>query len=200
MTELLEPGDDRDVVRFGRARLIASSRPILEHEVSSIVCPANRRGVMGVGIAGAIRMAGGIEIEREAMAKAPLGLGTAVATSAGLLEQRGVTIIIHAVVSDALGSPTRADIVRHATIAALRIADANRVKSIGMPPLGSGVASFDLTGAMVFALMIEEIVAHLRRFTSRLERVVLVCRDDREVREIRNIMRAARELWDGLRV
>ncbi len=200
MTELLEPGDDKDVVRFGRARLIASSRPILEHEVSSIVSPANRRGVMGVGIAGAIRMAGGIEIEREAMAQAPLGLGTAVATSAGLLEQRGVTIIIHAVVSDALGSPTRADIVRHATIAALRIADANRVKSIAMPPLGSGVASFDLTGAMVFALMIEEIVAHLRRFTSRLERVVLVCRDDREVREISNIMRAARELWDGLRV
>lgn len=200
MTELLEPGDDKDVVRFGRARLIASSRPILEHEVSSIVSPANRRGVMGVGIAGAIRMAGGIEIEREAMAQAPLGLGTAVATSAGLLEQRGVTIIIHAVVSDALGSLTRADIVRHATIAALRIADANRVKSIAMPPLGSGVASFDLTGAMVFALMIEEIVAHLRRFTSRLERVVLVCRDDREVREISNIMRAARELWDGLRV
>lgn len=200
MTELLEPGDDKDVVRFGRARLIASSRPILEHEVSSIVSPANRRGVMGVGIAGAIRMAGGIEIEREAMAQAPLGLGTAVATSAGLLEQRGVTIIIHAVVSDALGSPTRADIVRHATIAALRIADASRVKSIAMPPLGSGVASFDLTGAMVFALMIEEIVAHLRRFTSRLERVVLVCRDDREVREISNIMRAARELWDGLRV
>lgn len=200
MTELLEPGDDKNVVRFGRARLIASSRPILEHEVSSIVSPANRRGVMGVGIAGAIRTAGGIEIEREAMAQAPLGLGTAVATSAGLLEQRGVTIIIHAVVSDALGSPTRADIVRHATIAALRIADANRVKSIAMPPLGSGVASFDLTGAMVFALMIEEIVAHLRRFTSRLERVVLVCRDDREVREISNIMRAARELWDGLRV
>jgi O-acetyl-ADP-ribose deacetylase (regulator of RNase III) len=200
MTELLEPGDDKNVVRFGRARLIASSRPILEHEVSSIVSPANRRGVMGVGIAGAIRTAGGIEIEREAMAQAPLGLGTAVATSAGLLEQRGVTIIIHAVVSDALGSPTRADIVRHATIAVLRIADANRVKSIAMPPLGSGVASFDLTGAMVFALMIEEIVAHLRRFTSRLERVVLVCRDDREVREISNIMRAARELWDGLRV
>jgi len=200
MTELLELGDGKDVVRFGRARLIASSHPMLEHEVSGVVSPANRRGVMGVGIAGAIRMAGGIEIEREAMAKAPLGLGTAVATGSGLLEQRGVTIIIHAVVSDALGSPTRADIVRHATIAALRIADANRLKSIAMPPLGSGAASLDLTGAMVFALMIEEIVAHLRRFTSRLERVVLVCRDDREAREIGNILREARELWDGLRL
>ena len=193
-------GDDEDAVRFGRALLIASTRPILNHQVMAIVTPANRRGAMGVGVAGAVRMAGGIEIEREAMAKAPLGLGLALATGPGLLGSRGVVKVIHAVVSDSLGSPTRVETIRQATAAALQVADEARLKSIAMPLLGSGMAAQGLTGAMGFALMIEEMVAYLRRFPSRLERIVLVCGDAREVREVGRMLREARVMWDDLRV
>ncbi len=200
MSEPFELGDDEVGVRFGRAVLIASARPILDHHVQAIVSPANRRGVMGVGIAGAIRMSGGIEIECEAMSRAPLGLGTAIATSPGLLASQGVIEIIHAVVSDSLGSPTRVDIVRHATVASLKLADDKRLKTIALPPLGSGISALGLTGPTIFALIIEEIVAHLRRFTSRLERVVLVCRDAREVRDVGMTLRDARVLWDELKV
>jgi len=40
----------------------------------------------------------------------------------------------------------------------------------------------------------------LRRFSYRLERVVLICRDDRELRDVTAIVHEARELWDGLRI
>ncbi|MGI8486114.1 MAG: macro domain-containing protein [Thermomicrobiales bacterium] len=200
MSEPYELGDGEDAVRFGRALLIASARPILDHQVMAIATPANRRGAMGVGVAGAVRMAGGIEIEREAMAKAPLGLGTALATGPGMLGSRGVVEVIHAVVSDSLGSPTRAETIRQATAAVLQVADEARLKSIAMPPLGSGMAAQGLTEAMGFALMIEEMVAYLRRFSSRLERIVLVCGDAREVREVGKLLREARVLWGELLV
>lgn len=187
-------------MRFGRTLLAASASELLDHHAEAIVCPANRRGVMGVGLAGVIRHGGGIEIEREAMAMAPLTIGTAVSTTPGSLSGRGVKIVIHAVVSDALGAPTRQDIVRRATTAALELADRHRVRSIVIPPLGSGLGPGRLPTDVVTAVMIEEIVAHLRRFTSRIERITLVLTDSGDVAEAISIIQEARKLFWGLRV
>jgi hypothetical protein len=46
--------------------------------------------------------------------------------------------------------------------------------------------------------MIEEIVAHLRRFHSRIERIVLLCQDERDVFATRQGLHEARVLWPGL--
>lgn len=190
-----EPG-----VRFGRTVVLASSDSPFSHRVDAIVAPANRRGVMGVGTAGLVRLEGGQEIEREAMERAPLTLGTAVVTTSGRLAERGTRAIIHAVVADALGSPTRETIVRDALTAVLEIADHEKVRSIAIPPLTSGQASSSLQGETVFLVMIEEIVAYLRRFTSRLDRIVLICTDEREVRRLDHALAEARRMWWGLRV
>lgn len=187
-------------VRFGRTLLGASAASLLDLQAEAIVCPANRRGVMGVGLAGVIRHAGGIEIEREAMALAPLSIGTAVPTDPGSLSERGVKIIVHAVVSDALGAPTRRDIVRGATTAVLELADRRRVRSIVIPPLGSGLGPGRLPTNVVTAVMIEEIVAHLRRFTSRIERITLVLSDSGDVADALTAIQEARKLFWGLRV
>jgi hypothetical protein len=48
--------------------------------------------------------------------------------------------------------------------------------------------------------MIEEIVAYLRRFTCRLDRIALAQHDPREAEEIRRALIEARELWWGLTV
>lgn len=185
-------------VRFGRTFIHPVAGPVLAQQVEAIVCPANRRGVMGAGITGRIRMAGGIKIEREAMALAPLTVGSAISTTAGLLDRHGVRFIIHAVVSDALGAPTRLDIVRHATTSALTEADRRRVKSVLLPPLGSGLGPGRLPTGTVAVAMIEEIVAYLRRFTCRLDRIVLSQHDLREAEEIRQALVEARDLWWGL--
>ena len=70
-------------------------------------------------MAGAIARAAGEELQRESAAKAPIGLGEAVATSAGDMPSRWV---IHATTME-LGGPTSADIIRRATAATLGKAD-----------------------------------------------------------------------------
>jgi O-acetyl-ADP-ribose deacetylase (regulator of RNase III) len=192
---LHEPG-----VRFGRTLVVPTADSLFGIEVDAIISPANRRGVMGVGVAGLIRLQGGPEIEREAMAHAPLTLGTAIATTSGNLAGKGTRAIIHAVTSDALGAPTREDTIRRATTAALELADRSRLRAIAVPPLGTGPGPGRFGSDAVFLIMIEEIVAHLRRFTSRLDRIVLVCRDQREVRAIESALTEARRLWWGLQV
>lgn len=190
-----EPG-----VRFGRTVVIPSADSLFSHQVDAIVAPANRRGVMGVGTAGLVRLEGGQDIEREAMAHAPLILGTAVVTTSGKLAARGTRAIIHAVVADALGSPTREQTIRDATTAVLEAADKARVRSLAMPALASGKVSSSLDDDAAFLVMIEELVAYLRRFTSRLDRVVLICHDEREVRALDHALAEARRMWWGLRV
>lgn len=192
---LQEPG-----VRFGRTLVIPSAGTVFEHHLAAIATPANRRGVMGVGVAGQIRIHGGAEIEREAMARAPLTVGSAVVTSAGKLAGQGTRAVIHAVVSDALGTPTREHVLREATLATLEAADRHRLRSLALPPLGNGPSLSHYGRDAVLLVMAEEVVAHLRRFTSRLERVVLICHDPREARELEHALIEARRRWWGLKV
>jgi O-acetyl-ADP-ribose deacetylase (regulator of RNase III) len=177
---------------------VARTGSAFDHQVEAIVCAANQRGVTGVGMAGALRLGGGTEIEREIMSHAPLIPGHAYVTGAGALNQRGVRYVIHAVVLADLGAPARQEDVRRATTAALWELDKLGVQTVSMPPLGAGLGTGALTTTRVRLLMIEEIVAHLRRFHSRIERIVLLCQDDRDVAATRQGLLEARVLWPGL--
>ena len=57
-------------------------------EADAVANAANDRLWMGAGVAGALKRAGGDEVEREAMALGPIPLGSAVATTAGRLPAR----------------------------------------------------------------------------------------------------------------
>ena len=191
---------EEETIRFGRTVFVVSSRPILNQNVAGLVIPANRSGAMGVGIAGSIRNAGGFDIEREAMAKAPLALGTAVATTSGALTDQGIRAIIHAVVTDALGTPVdRPGTVRRAMDATLLLAEAMRLRTLAIPSLGGSMASIGLDGPGAFALMIDEAAAYQRRFSSRIERIVFVGRDEREARAVRSLLQDVYSDWGGTR-
>ena len=56
---------------------------IAQQEADGIVNAANNHLWMGAGVAGAIKRAGGREIEAEAVAKGPIPIGEAVATGGG---------------------------------------------------------------------------------------------------------------------
>ncbi len=198
MSRTISPDAPSSGVRFGRTTIVAAAGGLFDQEVDAIVSPANQRGVMGAGIAGRIRLAGGIDIERAAMAHAPLTVGTAIATTSGDLARNGIRTVIHAVVSDGLGAPTRLDIVRNATGAALREADRQRVKSLLLPLLGAGLGTGRLPGGTVSPAMIEEMIAHLRRHTSRLDRIVLHLADTREAEANHRLLLDARDVWWGL--
>jgi len=109
-------------------------------EADAIANAANNHLWMGSGVAGALLRAGGVEIEREAVAQGPVEVGTAVATTAGRLRAR---YVIHgAVMGQDLA--TDADLVRRTTRACLALADELGCTSLALPAFGTGVGGFPL--------------------------------------------------------
>ena len=109
---------------------------ITQITADAIVNPANSYGYMGGGVAGALKKFGGIEIEQEAAEQAPIPIGHAVLTRAGLLKCRQ---IIHAPTMHQPAEPTTSGNVREATRAALQLADDEGFEKIAMPGMGTGV-------------------------------------------------------------
>lgn len=184
-------------VRFGRTIVAAVVGDVLGQGTDGIVVMANRRGVLGTAAVGALRSLGGSEIEREAMARAPLELGSAIVTEAREVEGRGALAIVHAVVQPALGQAARLDDVRRGTFAALVAADEHRLRSLAFPLLGVEVGlGRALDPAAVATAIVDELVGAVRRAAVRLERVVIVCRyPDHAEAATEAIVRARERAW-----
>lgn len=132
-------------------------------EVDAIANAANDRLWMGSGVAGAIKRAGGEEIEREAVGLGPIPVGDAVATGAGQLVAKHV---IHGAV---MGQDLRTDeeLVARTTRRVLEVADELGARSLAMPAFGTGVGGFPLEDCARI------MVAEARRYEpAGLERVV----------------------------
>ena len=109
-------------------------------EVDAIANAANNHLWMGAGVAGAIKRAGGEEIEREAVAKGPIEVGDAVATGGGRLKAKHV---VHGAV---MGQDlkTNAELVARTTRRCLEVADELGARSLALPAFGTGVGGFPL--------------------------------------------------------
>jgi O-acetyl-ADP-ribose deacetylase (regulator of RNase III) len=138
-------------------------------ETAAIVNAANNYLWMGSGVAGAIKRAGGPTIEKEAIGKAPVEVGKAVATGAGSLKTR---YIIHAVV---MGQTLHTDEakIRNATRSALALAEEMKLDSISFPALGTGIGAFEIHHCA--RILIEETISFLAGKTGlKLVRFVLL--------------------------
>ena len=109
-------------------------------EVDAVANAANDRLWMGAGVAGALKRAGGEEIEQEAVAQGPIPLGSAVATTAGRL--RASHVLHGAVMGQDLR--TNADLVGRTTKSCLELADELGARSLALPAFGTGVGGFPL--------------------------------------------------------
>src|SRR3954454_20534274 len=112
-------------------------------EVDAIANAANTALKHGGGVAGAIARAGGRIIQDESDDLAPIGLGEAVATSAGEMPS---TWVIHAATMH-LGGPTSAEIIRTATASTLAKADELGARSLALVAFGTGVGGFPVDEA-----------------------------------------------------
>src|ERR687888_824231 len=138
-------------------------------EVDAIANAANTRLLHGGGVAGAISRAGGPEVQRESDAKAPIGLGEAVETTAGDMPAR---YVIHAATME-LGGPTSGTIIERATESTLAKADQLGCRSLALVAFGTGVGGFPLDEAA--RLMVDAARGHEPR---SLERVVFAVHGD----------------------
>lgn len=187
--------DQSLALRFGRTTVSVIVGDLLATGAQAIVIPANRRGMMVAGAAGQIRLRGGFSVERELMRRAPLTLGTSVATTSGELAGTGPSLVLHAVIFDDLGGSTRLDLVERALEEALASADRHRVRSLAIPPVGAGLGEGRLRRDEVFAIAVGVVAAHLRRYVSRMDRIELVCDDAREARDVHAMVQEAHTLW-----
>jgi O-acetyl-ADP-ribose deacetylase (regulator of RNase III) len=151
-------------------------------DVDAIANAANNELWMGAGVAGAIKRAGGEEIEREAVAKGPIGIGEAVATGGGRLKARWV---IHGAVMGR-DLKTNADLVRRTTESCLRVADELGAESLALPAFGTGVGGFPLDECA--EIMVETVRAYE---PSALNRVVFAVFGDEARRAFANALEGA---------
>jgi O-acetyl-ADP-ribose deacetylase (regulator of RNase III) len=149
---------------------MAISIDIVQGDITKIECDAlvnaaNNHFWMGGGVAGALKRAGGPEIEAEAMKQGPAKVGEAVVSGAGKLKAK---YVIHAAV---MGQDlqTDAEKVRLATRNSLKRAGELGVKCIAFPALGTGVGGFPLDECA--RIMLDE-VRKLKN--SSLEKVMFV--------------------------
>jgi len=135
----------------------------------AIVNPANSFGYMGGGVAGAIKRVGGVEIENEAIAKAPIPVGTAVETTA---ENLPCTFVIHAPTMEQPAMRIGVDNVRDATRAALELGVELNLKTIAIPGMGTGVGGVSVDDAA------EAIVSIAKTFENSFETIYLIDRNE----------------------
>ncbi|MDD4857213.1 MAG: macro domain-containing protein [Candidatus Krumholzibacteria bacterium] len=145
-----------DVNKFtteiGEVGIKARQGDITSLFADAIVNPADPRGTMADGVAGAIKAAGGGDIEKEAVAKAPIAVGAAVATTAGGLSN---LYVIHVAVASEPGGASSAENVKLAASAALKLAEELKMESIAIPGLGTGagkVSAEESAGAILEAV------------------------------------------------
>src|SRR4029079_13424546 len=150
-------------VRVPRMNLEVVEGDITELEVDAVANAANNELWMGAGVAGAIKRAGGADIEQEPVAQPPIALGQAIATGAGNLRAKHV---VHAAV---MGQDlqTSAGLISQATRRTLEVADELGAHSLAMPAFGTGVGGFPIERCA--ELMVTEARACA---SANLERVV----------------------------
>lgn len=159
---------------------------ICKEKADVIVNAAGTNLYMGGGVAGALKRAGGEEIEREALKKAPAKLGEVIVTGAGKLNAK---YVFHAAAQPHYGNyKATEESVRDALRKALRKAEAFGCESIAIPAIGCGIAGLEVEkGARV-------ILEELKNFKGKylwFARVVLFSVGDysvfeRELKELGN--------------
>ena len=146
----------------------------------AIVNPANSFGYMGGGVAGAIKRVGGIEIEKEAVSKAPIDVGSAVITTAGMLP---CTFVIHAPTMEKPAMRIPVENVAKATFAALTLAEQLKIKRIAIPGMGTGV------GGVAPADAARAMINVAREFENKFDSIIFVDRNDSMIDAFRSVLK-----------
>ena len=116
-----------------------------------------------------IKSVGGTKIEKEAIAQAPIFIGSAVATTAGTLPCR---FVIHAPTMKKPAMKIPVENVAKATQAALKLGNEMQIKNIAIPGMGTGV------GGVLPQDAAKAMIAVVKKFEESFENIYLIDRND----------------------
>lgn len=153
---------------------------ITEQDTEAIVNAANTHLRMRSGVAGAIKVKGGEDIERDAISKSPLEMSDIMVTDVGTPRR----LIIHAAV---MGEDLKTDEekVSLGTETNLIRAVEKNLSIISFPALGTGVGGFPLKAAV--KAMLGTVIEYVRGHTD-LTPVRFVLFDERNESMFRNVL------------
>ena len=157
---------------MAREHIVIKQGDITRETTGAIVNAANTDLQLGAGVAGAIRRAGGPEIQKECDRIGTIPLGEAAITTGGNLKAR---YVIHAA-SMGLGGPlTTETSLRDSVKNSLLRAHEKGLKSIAFPAIGTGVAGFPVDRCA--EILLGEIDRFLRETDTSIETVHLILFD-----------------------
>lgn len=172
------------VIRIGQGDITSQS-------TEAIVNAANEHLEHGGGVAGAIVRRGGESIQAESRQwvreHGIVATGTAAITGAGILDAR---FVIHAV-GPVWGQGNDQTLLANAVESALALADENKIKSISIPGISSGIfgGPKDICAAIILQASLEYCAHHPQ---STLKEIYFCNIDDQTVAAF---VKAARELF-----
>jgi O-acetyl-ADP-ribose deacetylase (regulator of RNase III) len=158
--------DSGSEFRVGDLTVSLSVGDLAAVRAAVIVNAANVGLDMRIGVAAALRDAGGDVIEQEAMTQAPSAMGAVVWTAAGALQARWVAHAVSAI--------DGAICLGRCTLRALIGAELRAADSIAFPALGTGVGGVPMALGAKRTLEAIRTFARLRPAHVRSVRVVLV--------------------------
>lgn len=157
-------------LRCGSARIAFHHGNPLDQPSEALYVSINARGVMASGLPGAIRLAAGVDFERELRSHGALLAGNAYLVGPWGLSNRGVATIVCGVTTIEPGlPPKRAYITSALAMAFDLLADAG-TRSVTFPEVGTHIPGISFAGAA--AILVSELTSALRRRT-RLTNVVI---------------------------
>lgn len=108
---------------------------VAQPDADAVVNSANTNLRLGSGVAGAIHTAAGPELETFCRPFAPLAAGSALITPGFKLPNPWV---IHVVAASFVNNPD-AGVLEQALESMMKVANANNIKSLAMPAIGTGI-------------------------------------------------------------
>jgi O-acetyl-ADP-ribose deacetylase (regulator of RNase III) len=167
-----------EALQVGALRITTRVGDIAKAEVDGIVSSANSGFVMDVGVAKALRDAGGESIAEEARAVGAQPLGSCRATHAGRLACRRV---LHAV-----SAWNEVSCVARASQRAFLLAETEGLRTLAIPAVGTGAARVSLESSATSLASALEL--HLRLGGSRLKQIDFVLFDDEKRRTFEEVL------------
>ena len=166
-------------VEVAGSRIVVLAGDLTRQDVDAVVNAANARLQHGGGVAAAIAIGGGPQIQRESdrwvKERGPLTDGEAAVTTAGTLPAEHVVHVAGPVYDAARDD--NAPRLRMAVVAALNAATEAGARTIAFPAISAGVYGYPLDDAT--AVLGATIVSWCRDHTGTLDEIRLVGFDER---------------------
>lgn len=157
-------------LQCGHTRVTLIEGEPLDHPREGLLLTVNARGVMASGLAGAIRLAAGGEVERELRSLGSLLVGRAYRLDPGLLAARGIAHLVCGITVAEPGQSPRRTAVEEALSSAFDVLDGERVRTLTLPEIGTRIPGIELSVAA--ELLVDVLTGRLRR-GSLLDDVVI---------------------------